>query len=89
VLLYRCFLEWRSVTHVDCDLLSAPVNGPGMPKRRNEPSRSVVREREAAAIDSLGAEMRLQYNLAMSFIVESKDQKLVQVKLVAYQRESP
>jgi hypothetical protein len=60
-----------------------------MPKRRNETSRSVVRERAAAAIDSLGAEMRLQYNLAMSFIVESTDQKLVQVKLVAYQRESP
>ena len=50
---------------------------------------SCASEREAAAIDSLGAEMRLQYNLAMSFIVESKDQKLVQVKLVAYQRESP
>jgi hypothetical protein len=60
-----------------------------MPKRRNETSRSVVRERAAAAIDSLGAEMRLQYNLAMSFVVESTDQKLVQVKLVTYQRESP
>jgi hypothetical protein len=60
-----------------------------MPKRRNETSRSVVRERAAAAIDSLGAEMRLQYNLAMSFIVESTDRKLVQVKLIAYQRESP
>ena len=48
-----------------------------------------MRERAAAAIDSLGAEMRLQYNLAMSFIVESTDRKLVQVKLIAYQRESP
>jgi hypothetical protein len=50
---------------------------------------SCASERAAAAIDSLGAEMRLQYNLAMSFIVESTDQKLVQVKLVTYQRESP